>query len=91
MSTKEKWHITQGRRGIIPKAITFRGKVYRFDRKYSTAALADAHAEYLRTSRVVARRPYRGKRPPFKEIRTLVKRIVWGKGIVWFAVYKREV
>ena len=88
MPTKERWRGTQRQ---VPSSIIFRGDRYQLNRKYPALSQADAHAEYLKRSRQVARQPYKGKRPPFKELRTVVKRVVCGKGRVWFAVYIREV
>ena len=88
MATKERWLIAKARK--IPTSVVYRGKTYRFNKKYPTADGADAHAEYLGLSRKQARKPYRGKRPPFKNIKTVIKRVKDEKGRSWFVVYIRE-
>lgn len=71
--------------------ILYRGKRYKRDKKYPARHLAEQRAEYLKRSRQVARRPYKGKRPPIKDIRVLIKTVVDGRGKTWYITYKREV
>ena len=83
----EKWHIARRK---IPNSIIYRGKLYKFNRKYRTSAEADSHVAYLEVGRKVARRPYKGKIAPIKKIATVTKKLMDERGRQWFVVYIRE-
>ena len=88
MATKERWRVARARK--IPGSIVYRGKTYRFNKKYPTWAEADAHTVYLKVKTKQARVPYRGKRALVKDIRTIIKSVRDERGRTWFVVYIRE-
>ena len=87
MSTQERWHITHRK---VPGSLIYRGKLYRLDDKYMTLPKAESHAEYLKMDAETARRPYKGKRAPFKQVATVIRKILDEKRRTWYAVYERK-
>ena len=87
MAATEKWHVTKRK---IPASIIYRGKLYKFNKKYHTSAEADSHVAYLEVGRKGVRRPYKGKIAPFKKLATVTKKVLDERGRRWFVVYTRE-
>ena len=87
MAKTEQWHLAK--RKIQARTI-YRGHLYHLSRKFHTAAEADSHRAYLLAGRIHLRRPYKGKRPPVKNLSVIIKRLLDERGRRWFVVYKRE-